>query len=36
MDIPVAPIPWESDFPTALTRARAEQRAVLIYFHKPN
>jgi hypothetical protein len=36
MDKLTTPIAWESDFQTACLRARDEQKAVLIYFHKPN
>ena len=27
---------WEREYATALARARAEKRELLVYFHKPN
>jgi hypothetical protein len=27
---------WEHEYATALERARAEKRELLLYFHKPN
>lgn len=31
-----AHITWETDYDTALQRARAEHKQILLYFHKPN
>lgn len=31
----VEPICWESDYETAVARARQEKKEILVYFHKP-
>ena len=36
MDTLIAPIRWESDYETAVARARREKKQILIYFHRPN